>query len=236
MNLFIAHIEVNKALLSPEESHHMSRVLRMKVGDFVFVTDGKGSIYKGRIQSLTGKMAVVGDLEKLENTQKRNYQLQMIVAPTKQIDRVEFFLEKSVEIGLDEFCPIITSNSERRKINHERLERIAISAMKQSLKAELPVVYELQSFDAFLKKNQIQKDQKFIAHCHEDIKQYNITEVIKPEQSYQFLIGPEGDFSKDEVQIAMQHGFTPISLGSQRMRTETAALSCVAFTHFLHLK
>lgn len=235
MSLFIAHIENNQALLSPEESHHLSRVLRLKVGDSVFVSNGLGELFKGEIHSNSGKMAVVGNLEKLENTQRRNYEIQMIVAPTKQIDRLEFFIEKSVEIGLDEFYPITTFNSERRKINHERLERIAVSAMKQSLKAEMPIVHNLQTFDVFLKKQDKTIAQKFIAHCHQDLKQFNIKEVIKPEQTYQFLIGPEGDFSKAEVETAVSHGFIPISLGNQRLRTETAALNCVSFAHFLHL-
>lgn len=235
MSLFIAQIDKNKAFLSPEESHHMSRVLRMKVDDSVYITNGKGLLFKGKIESLSGKMAVIGDLKELENTQKRNYQIQMIVAPTKQIDRIEFFLEKAVEIGLDDFFPIITFNSERRKINQERLEKIAVSAMKQSLKAELPKVHDLQSFEKFLKNNHKNTHQKFIAHCHSDIVQTEIKKIIKPEQSYQFLIGPEGDFSKAEVQLATENGFTPISLGNQRMRTETAALSCVNFVHWLHL-
>ena len=234
MILFIGHIENNKALLSPTESHHMIRVLRMKQGDHVYVTNGTGDMFKGEIESLENKSAVIGNLESIPNIQKRDYKIEMAVAPTKQIDRIEFFLEKAIEIGLDAYYPIITFNSERRKINHERLNKIGIAAMKQSLKAEQPKIDDLVNFKNFLKTNNDTPGQKFIAHCHEDIAQKPIKDVITLKSSYQFLIGPEGDFSKEEVQLAVENGYTPISLGDQRMRTETAALSCVMLAHWLH--
>lgn len=235
MSLFIGQVQNDKALLSPAESHHMTRVLRMKIGDQIFVTDGNGAMFKGKFESLEGKMAIIGDLESLENNQKRPYTMEMAVAPTKQIDRLEFFLEKAIEIGLDTYYPIITFNSERRKLNQERLEKIAISAMKQSLKAEQPIVHDLQSFSNFLKSQKDTRGQKYIAHCHDDIESVNIKDIITPNANYQFMIGPEGDFSKEEVLMAKDFGYQPISLGNQRMRTETAALSCVMLTHWLHL-
>ena len=120
MSLFIGQVQNDKALLSPAESHHMTRVLRMKIGDQIFVTDGNGAMFKGKFESLEGKMAIIGDLESLENNQKRPYTMEMAVAPTKQIDRLEFFLEKAIEIGLDTYYPIITFNSERRKLNPQK--------------------------------------------------------------------------------------------------------------------
>lgn len=234
MILFIGQIQENKALLPESESHHMTRVLRMKTGDEVFVTDGKGRIYQGKIENAHNKASVIGDLIEIRNTQKRHYRIAMAVAPTKQIDRIEFFLEKSIELGLDHFYPIVTFNSERRKINHDRLTKIGISAMKQSLKAELPHIADLQNLKSFLESQTDFSGQKFIAHCHSEIAQTPIKDCFKINGDYQFLIGPEGDFSIEEVEMAKSFGYLPISLGQQRMRTETAALSCVMLAHWMH--
>ncbi|MDO5655421.1 MAG: RsmE family RNA methyltransferase [Flavobacteriaceae bacterium] len=235
MKLFLARIQDNTALITSDEAHHMHRVLRLDQGDEVFVTDGKGLIFKGIIQSLDSKVAVVSSLNQIENFQKRNYKIEIAVAPTKQIDRIEYLLEKAIEIGLDGFFPMITFHSERRKINHDRLERIALSAMKQSLKADLTQIHPLMTFEEIIHQNLDASCHQFIAHCHPDIEVYPIKSVINSNQSYRFLIGPEGDFSKEEVQQAIKLGYTPVSLGNQRMRTETAALSCVMLTHFLHI-
>ncbi|MGI9527844.1 MAG: RsmE family RNA methyltransferase [Weeksellaceae bacterium] len=234
MNLFLAHIQDNNALITDSESHHLQKVLRKKVGEQVMVTDGKGKIFTGVISNIESKNVLVDQLVPYNNTQHRKYHIEVAIAPTKQIDRTEFFLEKAIEIGLDAVHPIITFHSERRKLNQDRLERVGLAAMKQSLKAELTKVNSLISFDDLLEQLKDYKGQKFIAHCDSDIKRIPLKEIIKPNDAYIFLIGPEGDFSKEEIKKATDGGYISISLGNQRMRTETAALACVAGVHWLH--
>lgn len=235
MHLFIAEIKDNQAFLTEGEASHMHKVLRMQPGEKVHVTDGEGRMFSGIISSVTAKNATIDIIEEFQNFQKRNYKLEIAVAPTKQIDRIEFLLEKAIEVGLDAFIPLTTFHSERRKINKERLEKIALSAMKQSLKAQKTRIHDLQTLKEFLESQHNFKGQRFIAHCHTDLELHPIKDVINPNISYQFLIGPEGDFSKEETELAISHGYQPISLGKQRMRTETAALQCVMLAHFLHL-
>lgn len=234
MNLFFAQIQENIALITDTEAHHLKKVLRKNIGDKILVSDGKGNIYTGEIIEIESKNVIVGNLEVYENTQKRNYRIEIAIAPTKQMDRTEFFLEKAIEIGLDAVHPMVTFHSERRKINHDRLEKIGISAMKQSLKAELTEVNDLISFDNLIKKFNDFEGQKFIAHCYKDIEKTPLYKKMQPNGNYLFLIGPEGDFSKDEVKKAIENGFESITLGNQRMRTETAALSCVDGVHWFH--
>lgn len=234
MNLFLANIEDNKALLTEAEAHHAKRVLRLSLGESIYVTDGNGYLYKGILDAFEGKKAMVVHLEELANTQKRDYTIQLAVAPTKQMDRIEFFLEKAIEIGLDTFHPIVCFHSERRKINHDRLEKIALSAMKQSLKAEKTSIHQLTKFEKLISEFKDFEGQKFIAHCYDEIEKNRLKEIIQPKGNYLFLIGPEGDFSQQEVKLAIENNFTPISLGSQRMRTETAALNCVMISNWLN--
>lgn len=235
MNLFIGEIiNNNQAILPPEESHHLTRVLRLKVGDAVLFTNGKGLLYKAEVALNHSKKSTLLLLEKLPNTQQRNYKLHLAVAPTKQIDRVEWLVEKSVEIGMDEVSFLETFHSERRRIKQERLHKIAVAAMKQSLKAELPKVNDLMLFKDFITQFPDFEGQKFIAHCYSELEQFPIEKCIKKQQNYLFLIGPEGDFSKEEVALAMEFGFTPISLGEQRLRAETAALDCVFIANWVN--
>lgn len=232
MNLFIGNKLENIFILNQTESHHLSKVLRLPLNQEVLVTQGDGILFLGKIKNNHHKKAEIEIIKELKNTQKRDYSIRMAVAPTKQIDRIEWFLEKSVEVGLDEYFPILSFHSERRKINNERLERIALSAVKQSQKAELITINKLIRFEEFV--SQDFKGQKFIAHCNDGDKTL-INKAINSENDYTFLIGPEGDFSKEEVELAKQHGFEAISLGNQRLRTETAALACVMQVHFAHL-
>lgn len=232
MNLFIGIKLENIFILNQTESHHLSKVLRLRINQEVLVTQGNGILFLGKIKNTNHKKAEIEIIKELKNTQKRNYTIRMAVAPTKQIDRTEWFLEKSVEVGLDEYFPILSFHSERRKINNERLERIAFSAVKQSQKAELITINKLIRFEEFI--SQDFKGQKFIAHCYDGYKTL-INKAINLENDYTFLIGPEGDFSKEEVELAKHHGFEAISLGNQRLRTETAALACVMQVHFAHL-
>lgn len=234
MNLFIAHIQQDKALISDAEAHHLQKVLRKKIGDQVLVTDGKGQIYLGKIFSIENKLVVVSPLKAYDYQQKRPYHIEVAVAPTKQIDRTEFFLEKAIEIGLDAMHPMITFHSERRKLNHERLIRVGLAAMKQSLKAELTHINEVIPFNDLIVKYKNFDGQKLIAHCYDDIAKTPLKEVLQLNEKYLFLIGPEGDFSKEEIEKATKSGFSSITLGNQRMRTETAALACVCGVHWFH--
>ncbi|MXV38520.1 RsmE family RNA methyltransferase [Flavobacteriaceae bacterium Ap0902] len=234
MNLFLAHIQQDNALISNEEAHHLKKVLRKNVGDQILVTDGLGNLFSGEIIAIETKNVVISNLKEFENKQKRSYHLEVAIAPTKQIDRTAFFLEKAIEVGLDAIHPIITFHSERRKINQERLERVGLSAMKQSLKGEKTKVNELIKFDDLIAKYKDFEGQKFIAHCDDTIEKTSLKEALTLNGSYIFLIGPEGDFSKAEIEKAIQYGFKSITLGNQRMRTETAALSTVMAVHWAH--
>ena len=189
--------------LPEEEAQHCTRVLRLSIGDEITLTDGKGSFYKAEITAATNKRCLVA------------------MAPTKNMDRNEWFAEKATEIGFDELTFLNCRFSERKVIKNERIEKILISAIKQSLKARLPKLNEMTDFNKFI--NQEFKGQKFIAHCYEGEKPL-LKDVLKAGEDALVLIGPEGDFSEGEVEKAIERGFTPISLGKSRLRTETAAL------------
>ena len=163
--------------------------------------------------------------------QQRKYYLHLAIAPTKNNDRLEWFLEKATEIGIDEITPIICENSERKFIKPERLKKIIISAMKQSLKFHLPRLNDMVTLSEFLKQKQTQG--KYIAHCVENEKQL-MKDVLHPQESSTILIGPEGDFSFSEIEKSLQKGYTPITLGKARLRTETAALVSVMNVSFIN--
>jgi 16S rRNA (uracil1498-N3)-methyltransferase len=207
--------------LSEEESKHCTKVLRLKENDCIFLVDGKGGFYKAAISAISGKKCLLRIEETQKEFNKRNYRLHIAIAPTKNIDRIEWFAEKATEIGIDEITPIICHRSERRIIKTDRIEKICISAMKQSLKAYLPKVNEAVAFNDFI--TTIQAESKFIAHCLPDNKQ-ELKALIPSQKDILILIGPEGDFSKQEIELAIKHQFIPVSLGNSRLRTETAAL------------
>ncbi len=203
-----------------EESRHIVKVLRKKEGDVLNITNGKGWLFEAEI--------VMADLKKCTASinsktlqDKRNYRLHLAVAPTKMNDRYEWFLEKATEIGIDSITPVICDNSERKVIKQERLEKIIQSAMKQSLQCYLPKLNPAISYKRFLEQDLL--GQRFIAHCEETQKQ-SLKSQLKPSTDYTILIGPEGDFSSQEIALALEHGFTPITLGDTRLRTETAAI------------
>lgn len=216
--------------LNEEESKHCIRVLRLTVDDIIYITDGKGTMCKCRITQPTPKKCIVAIEQVTENYNQRHYKLYMAVAPTKTNERYEWFIEKATEIGIDAIIPIICFQSERRNVNIERYERIANSAMKQSIKAYLPHVEQPTKFSELIARP-FQGD-KFIAHCNEDQDIKLLKTLASPDRDTLILIGPEGDFSPSEVEQARQHGFKTISLGNTRMRTETAA---VAATHTIFL-
>lgn len=215
--------------LPEEEAGHCLRVLRLGVGDEVMLTDGKGFFYKAVITAATGKRCQVKVVETIGQAPLWNGHLHLAMAPTKNMDRIEWFAEKATEIGFDELSFVNCRFSERKVIKTERIEKIVVSAVKQSLKARKPLVNELTDFGKFIQQKF--EGQKFIAHCYEGDKPL-LKDVLIPGKDAVVLIGPEGDFSPEEVQKAEAAGFRAISLGKSRLRTETAALVAV---HIMNL-
>ena len=204
-----------------EESRHIFKVLRKQEGSVLNLTNGKGFFFKVRLQSnLKNCMATVLEVKKQEPLP---YSLHLVVAPTKLNDRYEWFLEKATEIGVTEITPIICEHSERKIIKIERFEKKIQSAMKQSLSAFLPKINKAIPFGDFLKLQKGNLHQKLIAHCEESKKQ-SLKSVLKPNDNTILLIGPEGDFSTNEINESIKAGFIPVTLGTSRLRTETAAI------------
>lgn len=207
--------------LPTEEAQHCIRVLRLANGDEITLTDGKGNFYRAEITAATSKRCLVTIKETIFQPLLWNCHLHIAMAPTKNMDRTEWFAEKATEIGFDELTFLNCRFSERKVIKKERIEKILVSAIKQSLKARLPQLNEMTDFDKFIRQDF--KGQKFIAHCYEGEKKL-LKDVVHKGEDALVLIGPEGDFSEEEVEQAIANGFTPISLGKSRLRTETAAL------------
>lgn len=214
-------LEVNECELPQEETKHATRVLRKQIGDTLLLTNGKGYFIEGRIISIDGKRCTIG-FDKIPEKEKRPYELHLAVAPTKNINRYEWLLEKATEIGVSTIIPLISFHSERRNFNESRLEKILISAMKQSQKAYLPKLTEAMSFKEFLKQER--NGLAYIAHCNPDFPRQSIADTYKKGTEVTILIGPEGDFSKEEIKEAINKGFQSIHLGNSRLRTETAGI------------
>ncbi|WDF67849.1 16S rRNA (uracil(1498)-N(3))-methyltransferase [Sphingobacterium oryzagri] len=212
-------------VLTEEESKHAVRVLRLVAGDQVRLVDGVGGWYTAEIIDPHPKRTTLQILHVEQAYGQSDYHLHVAVAPTKNIDRIEWFLEKATEVGIHEITPIISEHSERKDVKLERLNKVVVSAMKQSLKAYLPRINESVTFSKFLKMQQENAAVvKCMAHCADGEKQY-LNHICKPAGNYLILIGPEGDFSETEIAEALAQGFHPVSLGNSRLRTETAALS-----------
>lgn len=226
---YIPGIDGNEILMNEVESKHAVRVLRLNQGDKVKIADGAGNFYTAEITEPNPKRCKLSVISIQKEYEKRPFYLHMAVAPTKNIDRYEWFLEKATEIGLDEKTPLLCEHSERKVIKPERLEKILVSAMKQSVKAYLPKLNSMTSFDKFILQNR--PGQKFIAHCHVADLQH-LKDKASKGSDVTILIGPEGDFSLTEVSSAKDAGFTEISLGKSRLRTETAG---VAACHIVNL-
>lgn len=232
MNIFyVSELDGNIAYLDEAESAHAIRVLRLKIGDRLVLTDGKGYWFEGVIELPHPKKCHVRIVTSNLDQEKKNYSLTVAMAPTKNAERLEWFLEKATEIGIDRFVPIRCSYSERNNINQSRLKKIALSAMKQSLKAWLPVVSEMVSFRDFIA--QPFDGKKLIAHCYPE-KKPHLKNVAQASDNVLILIGPEGDFSPEEVKLANEAGFQEVSLGRSRLRTETAALVACTAVAFLN--
>lgn len=219
MQLFYCpNIDSGSLFLNTEESKHCTKVLRKKEGDIIHLIDGNGTFYDAKILIASQKKVLFKLIRKwIENP--RPYSLHIAIAPTKNNNRFEWFLEKATEIGVDQITPIICSHSERKVINNDRMEKIILSATKQSIKSKIPVLNQAIEFNNFVKKNQ--NSNCFIAHC-EQVPKKNLQTVVSAKST--ILIGPEGDFSQQEIDLALNNNFKPISLGNSRLRTETAGI------------
>lgn len=212
--------------LPAEEAAHASRVLRLESGDEVFLIDGTGCFFKAQLTLVTKGRCLYDIVERLPQEKTWNGRIAVAMAPTKVIDRVEWTLEKATEIGIDEFSLLNCAFSERRNVKLERLDKIVVAAVKQSRKAWKPLLNDLQPFEDFV--NRPRKGAKYIAHCYAEIDKkdlYGELLQLNGDEEVTILIGPEGDFSIDEVRLAMSKGYVPVSLGQSRLRTETAALA-----------
>jgi 16S rRNA (uracil1498-N3)-methyltransferase len=221
----------NLVTLPEDESMHITKVLRHQIGDRLLVTDGKGLLMETQIHQLEKKVCTVEVLSLVQNQPSRSYQIHLAVAPTKNLDRFEWFLEKATEMGIDTITPIICDHSIRREIKIERSNRIISSAMKQSLQTFHPKLNEACTFKKFV--NQSFDGLKLMAHLSEQ-SQKPLSYWVKKNQSVCILIGPEGDFSPEEVQLAVQNGYQLSLLGQQRLRTETAAIVACNQIHFIN--
>ncbi|MCI7576532.1 MAG: 16S rRNA (uracil(1498)-N(3))-methyltransferase [Bacteroidales bacterium] len=221
MYLFYTPDILTSHVLSEEESQHCVRVLRYTRGDEILLTDGKGNTYTARITNPHPKHCEFEVLTQEKQQKAHDFYLHIAIAPTKNIERMEWMVEKCTEIGVDEITPLLCRFSERKQIRTDRLEKIVLSAAKQSLTPYLPKLNELTDYDTFVR--QATEETKFIAHCYKEEKR-DLKDEIKRGKSVLVLIGPEGDFSEQEVEEALALGFVPVSLGNSRLRTETAGV------------
>ena len=218
MQLFYSKDILSSLSLDHNESKHCMRVLRKNINDFIFITDGKGGFYKCKIEGFEKKIVKLKIIEK--KIKKKKKYIQLAIAFPKNRNRIEWMLEKITELGVNEIFPIICDNSERKKINFDRCEKILISSMKQSLGTFLPKIHNIQTFNKFVQSNNC--TIKYIAHCNENYKRKIIHE--ENEKNICVMIGPEGDFSKKEINIAEKMNFKALKLSENRLRTETAAI------------
>ncbi|MCW3806237.1 16S rRNA (uracil(1498)-N(3))-methyltransferase [Plebeiibacterium marinum] len=234
MQLFFdTDFSAKQPTLNLEESKHCIKVLRHRNGDEISVLNGNGTIYTATITDANPKACRL-EITEEKTEEKRPFRIHMAVAPTKNIDRFEWFLEKATEIGIEEITPIICDHSERKVIKPERLNKILVSATKQSLKHYLPQLNAVTSFKDFISNNKNTNSNKYIAHCQNHPKTL-LKNSYKNNEDVLILIGPEGDFSIEEIKEATENNFNEISLGKARLRTETAALMACATINFINL-
>lgn len=227
MKLFFGEINNQTVIINDEEQQHIVKVLRMKEGEEIHVTDGKGNLASGTLV-IEGKKAGI-NVENIQ-TETPNFKprLHIAIAPTKNIDRIEFFVEKAVEMGISEITILQTEKTERKNINIDKIRKQAIAASKQSLRFHFPVINDLIKLSDFLKN--IDSETTFVAHCNENLERIHLNEIPKIE-NYTFLIGPEGDFSDKEILFLAEKGIKAVSLGNQRLRTETAGVFVAAWNY-----
>mgnify|MGYP003301745149 CR=1 FL=1 len=230
MAVFYAPDILRSPILPEEESLHCSKVLRLQVGDEVSIIDGRGGFFKARIIIPHAKRTEVEIIEK-EIFEQKPFGVHIAIAPTKNMDRIEWFLEKTTEIGITEITPLLCAHSERKQINIERMFKILVSATKQSKHVFLPKLNPLTDFatlmemygDEAMRRKGEETMDKFIAHCYKDEKR-ELKDALRKGRDVLILIGPEGDFSEQEVEMAIANGFVPVGLGRSRLRTETAGV------------
>lgn len=234
MHLFYCNnILAGVAVLSPEESAHCIRVLRLAEGDVVKIIDGTGSSYDAEIAVPDSKKCELKIIQSYVNPTPRNFKIHIVIAPTKNMDRFEWFVEKAVEIGVDVITPVICERSERRVLKTDRLHKLIISTMKQAMILNYPRLDELNSLDSFFKSLNNQTENRFIAHCFPEEK-ILLSKAIQRDKDAVILIGPEGDFTLNEVKKAMANHFIPVSLGTNRLRTETAGIVACHSINFIN--
>jgi 16S rRNA (uracil1498-N3)-methyltransferase len=220
-------------ILDEKESKHCIRVLRMEEGTPVKLIDGKGNLYEGVIKRADQKACEISIQNIIKNFEIRNYKIHIAISPLKNPERFEWFVEKSVEIGIDEITPLICRNTEKLKIKSERIKNIIVSAMKQSIKACLTQLNEPILFDEFIKRDL--PVNKLIAHCNSSIgERLKIDNVYSKGEDVVIIIGPEGDFDENEISKATKAGFKPVHLGMSRLRTETAGIAACHSIYFLN--
>ena len=233
MQIFYApDIHGNSYTLDEKESKHLIRVLRMTKGSNVRLIDGKGNLYEGIISNPDHNKCTIDITGKTKDFEKRNYRLHIAISPLKNPERFEWFVEKSVEIGIDEITPLICKNTEKPGIKIDRVNNLIISAMKQSLKAKKTVLNEPCSFKDFVSNDL--NGIRMIAHCDASTERKKISEVFSKNTNSIILIGPEGDFSREEITSAITMGFIPVHLGPSRLRTETAGVAACHSIYFIN--
>jgi 16S rRNA (uracil1498-N3)-methyltransferase len=220
--------------LNEEESKHCVRVLRLKEGETIHLIDGKGGYYIAVITHADAKHCTVRVINTEKEKEKRNWHLHIAIAPTKNMDRLEWFVEKATEMGIDELSLINCANSERKVVKIERIQKVCISAIKQSIKAYIPKINEMEDFKKFVERTREFKGEKYIAHC-QTAPLPQLKTIYRSSNNALILIGPEGDFTIEEVNLAKSNGFKEIGLGHSRLRTETAGIYACAVTNSLNL-
>ncbi|MFZ4931088.1 RsmE family RNA methyltransferase [Chryseobacterium sp. Mn2064] len=228
MKLFYGEIADQKVIINDEEQQHIVKVLRMKNGEDIHVTDGKGNLASGKLL-IEGKKAGIEVSEIKTLLPAFSPKLHIAIAPTKNIDRIEFFVEKAVEMGISEISIIITEKTERKNINIDKIRKQAIAASKQSLRFHFPIINDAVKLTDFLKS--IDVEHTFVAHCHENLERKELKAIPQLEEIV-FLIGPEGDFSEKEISFLAENNIKAVSLGDQRLRTETAGVFVAAWNYF----
>jgi 16S rRNA (uracil1498-N3)-methyltransferase len=218
--------------LDETESKHCIKVLRMLKGESVNLIDGRGNLYEGKINKPDPSKCEIIITRVIEDFEKRDYYLHIAISPLKNPERFELFVEKSVEIGIDEITPLICDRTEKKSIKNERVERVIISAMKQSLKARKTILNEPVLLHEFIKKEQ--QGKRMIAHCNSDFEKKSIADIYSKKENAIIIIGPEGDFSPDEISMSEKYGFDAIHLGASRLRTETAGIAACHSIYFIN--
>ena len=230
MDLYYGKPSGNKIILDSDESNHLINVKRIRTDDIIHVTDGVGNFYSAKIIGIEKRSCTL-EIFETKTTDKNHFLLHIALAPTKNIDRIEWFLEKATETGIDEITFLQCRHSERKEIKTERLNRVLIAAMKQSIKSFLPELNPMTDFKKFITCNF--SGTKVICTTNAD-KSETLKKIYLPGNPLIALIGPEGDFHTDEITLAVQNGFLPVSLGLSRMRTETAALNVCTLFNFIN--